>query len=100
MITRKDAPVQHVAFKTTRYEFERAQARLQDCGIHFVGTYHLGGRFYSIYFSDTNGIRLEITTDINRPGYDPVSSVYQTEEEVRKELEELYESYETRHGRV
>ena len=86
--------MQHLAFKTTRVEFEHAQTRLRAQGVHFVGPFHLGGRFYSIYFSDPNGIRLEITTDVNRPDYDPVSSVYQTEEEVRAELEDLYGSRE------
>jgi catechol 2,3-dioxygenase-like lactoylglutathione lyase family enzyme len=84
--------MQHVAFKTTRAEFERAQRCLRAHAVDFVGPYHLGGRFYSIYFSDPNGVRLEITTDLNHADYDPVSSIYQTEDEVRAELEDLYGS--------
>ena len=36
--------MQHVAFKTTRAEFERAQRRLRAHAVDFVGSYHLGGR--------------------------------------------------------
>ena len=82
--------MQHVAFKADRANFERAQERLRACGVPFVGPYHLGGRFYSIYFFDPSGIRLEITTDLTQPDYDPVSTVYQTEAEAREELESLY----------
>jgi catechol 2,3-dioxygenase-like lactoylglutathione lyase family enzyme len=86
--------MQHVAFKATREEFERAQRRLRAHDVDFVGPYHLGGRFYSIYFYDPSGIRLEITTDLTRADYDPVASVLQTEAEVASELAELYGSRE------
>lgn len=84
--------MQHLAFKATRAEFERAQRRLRGRHVEFVGPYHLGGRFTSIYFFDPNGIRLEITTDVDHADYDPVSSVFQTENEIRSELEDLYGS--------
>jgi hypothetical protein len=84
--------MQHVAFHADLDNFERAQRRLRAHGAKFVGPYHLGGRFYSIYFFDPNGIRLEITTDITKPDYDVITSVYQTEEEIRGELETLYDS--------
>jgi len=84
--------MQHVAFKADRVNFERAQEQLRACAVPFVGPYHLGGRFHSIYFFDPSGIRLEITTDLTQPDYDPVSTVYQTEAEAREELESLYGS--------
>jgi len=86
--------MQHLAFKTTRDEFERAQARLREHDVKFVGPYHLGGRFHSIYFWDPNGIRLEITTDLDHLDYDPVTSVFQNEDEIRDELLDLYGSAE------
>jgi len=82
--------MQHLAFHTNRENFERAQARLHAHGVKFVGPFHLGDRFYSIYFSDPNGIRLEITTDLTKPEYDVITSVYQTEAEARRELLDLY----------
>ncbi len=97
----KDAPkgnrdalggMQHVAFHADRANFERAQSRLKAHGVEVLGPFYLGDRFYSIYFFDPNGIRLEITTDLTKPDYDVITSVYQTAEEVRKELEALYDS--------
>jgi catechol 2,3-dioxygenase-like lactoylglutathione lyase family enzyme len=99
----KDAPrgnrdalggMQHVAFHADRATFERAQTALRAGGVDFVGPFHLGGRFYSIYFFDPNRIRLEITTDVTQPDYDVITSVYQTEAEAREELESLYDSPE------
>lgn len=99
----KDAPegnrdalggMQHVAFHADRANFQRAQGRLRAHGVEVLGPFHLGDRFYSIYFFDPNGIRLEITTDLTKPEYDVITSVYQTAEEVRKELEALYDSSE------
>jgi hypothetical protein len=43
-----------------------------------------------MYFFDPNGIRLEITTDLTKPEYDVITSVYQTQAEVRQELLDLY----------
>lgn len=99
----KDAPrgnrdalggMQHVAFHVDRANFERARERLKAHGLEVLGPFHLGDRFYSIYFFDPNGIRLEITTDLTKPEYDVITSVYQTAEEVRKELGTLYDSPE------
>jgi catechol 2,3-dioxygenase-like lactoylglutathione lyase family enzyme len=84
--------MQHVAFHADRANFDRAQARLRAHGVELLGPFHLGGRFYSIYFFDPNGIRLEITTDLTQPDYDVITSVYQTEAEAREELETLYDS--------
>lgn len=95
----KDAPradrdaiggMQHVAFHADRPAFERCQERLREHGVSFVGPFHLGGRFHSIYFRDNNGIRLEITTDLDKDAYETVDTVRQTEAEAREELETLY----------
>ena len=84
--------MQHVAFHADRANFRRAQERLRAHGLNVVGPFHLGGRIYSIYFFDPNGVRLEITTDLRHEDYDPVTSMYQTEAEAREELETLYDS--------
>jgi catechol 2,3-dioxygenase-like lactoylglutathione lyase family enzyme len=81
--------MQHVAFHADRATFERCRERLTSHGVAVAGPFHLGGRFYSIYFKDNNGIRLEVTTDLNVDDYDPVATVRQTEAEAREELATL-----------
>ena len=51
----------------------------------------LGGRFWSAYFYDPNGIRLELATSLADERLTIVESVLQTEEEARAELETLFD---------
>jgi hypothetical protein len=51
----------------------------------------LGGRFWSAYFYDPNGIRLELATSRLEPYGAVLDSVYQTEEEAREELQTLFD---------
>jgi catechol 2,3-dioxygenase-like lactoylglutathione lyase family enzyme len=99
----KDAPrgnrdsigsMQHVAFHADRATFERFKEHFRANGIPFIGPVYLGDRFYSIYLFDPNNIRLEITTDLRQEDYDVITSVYQTEEEIRAELSTLYDTEE------
>jgi hypothetical protein len=50
----------------------------------------LGGRFWSAYFLDPFGIRLELATDRSGEERGVIDSVLQTEEEARAELETLF----------
>lgn len=86
--------MQHVAFKVDRLNFQRMQARLRALGVPYRGPVYLGDRFTSIYVFDPNNIRLEFTTDIDQDDYDKVASVYQTEAEIRHELETLFNTPE------
>ncbi|HEV8422211.1 MAG TPA: VOC family protein [Chthoniobacterales bacterium] len=53
-------PMLHLAFRTDRAGFVRAQEELQRRGISFHFEDH--GVAHSIYFRDLNDLRLEITT--------------------------------------
>jgi catechol 2,3-dioxygenase-like lactoylglutathione lyase family enzyme len=57
---RKAIAMQHLAFRVGRKDFEGAQAALQARGIAFSFQDHAIS--HSIYFSDPDGHRLEITT--------------------------------------
>ena len=52
--------MQHVAFRADRRNFEVAQQRLKELNIEFVFQDH--SIAHSIYFTDPDGHRLEITT--------------------------------------
>ena len=52
---------------------------------------HLGGRFWSAYFYDPNGIRLELATSIADADLSVIESGCQTEAEARAELETLFD---------
>ena len=54
-----------------------------------------GGRFWSAYFYDPNGIRLELATTRLSTSGGVVESVYQSEEEARQELETLFDDPQT-----
>jgi catechol 2,3-dioxygenase-like lactoylglutathione lyase family enzyme len=90
----RDLPggMQHVAFNLPRDRFDDLVEHVKSCGVNVIGPISLGGRFWSAYFYDPNGIRLEITT-VNTEGGDDdaVGSVLQTEQEARAELETLFD---------
>jgi catechol 2,3-dioxygenase-like lactoylglutathione lyase family enzyme len=50
----------HFAFRVDREAFEAAQTELSQCGIEFRFSDH--GAAHSVYFSDPDGHRLELTT--------------------------------------
>lgn len=56
-----------------------------------VGPVPLGGRFWSAYFYDPNGIRPELATSLADERLSIVESVLQTEDEARAELETLFD---------
>ena len=60
------------------------------CGVNVIGPVPLGGRFWSAYFYDPNGIRLEIATSRAPAHLGVVPSALQTEQEARAELETLF----------
>ena len=89
----RDLPggMQHLAFHLTRERFDRMVDHVKSCGIHVIGPVPLGGRFWSAYFYDNNGIRLELATSLADESLGVVESVLQTEEEIRAELSTLFE---------
>jgi catechol 2,3-dioxygenase-like lactoylglutathione lyase family enzyme len=89
----RDLPggMQHVAFHVHPEKFEALLKNVREQGVNVVGPVALGGRFWSAYFYDPNGIRLELATNrLPNPG-GIVESVYQTEEEARQELSTLFD---------
>ena len=68
----------------------QAVERVKNCGVPVIGPVPLGGRFWSAYFYDPNGIRLELATDRSGEKRSVVESVLQTEEEARAELATLF----------
>ena len=63
---------------------------VRSCGIRVVGPVPLGGRFWSAYFLDPFGTRLELATDRSGTPRGVVESVLQSEDEARAELETLF----------
>ena len=61
--------MRHVAFRTDRENFARAQAALRARGIAFTGQDHAAA--LSVYFTDPDGHQLEITTYERNAGPDP-----------------------------
>jgi catechol 2,3-dioxygenase-like lactoylglutathione lyase family enzyme len=88
----RDLPggMQHVAFHVPPERFDATLERVKGCGVPVIGPVPLGGRFWSAYFYDPNGIRLELATDRSGVSRSVVESVLQTEEEARAELATLY----------
>jgi catechol 2,3-dioxygenase-like lactoylglutathione lyase family enzyme len=82
--------MQHVAFHVPPEKFDAAVEHVRSCGVHVVGPVPLGGRFWSAYFLDPFGTRLELATDRSGGKLGVVQSVLQTEDEARAELETLY----------
>jgi len=89
----RDLPggMQHLAFHLPRADFDAMVAHVIACGVAVVGPVPLGGRFWSAYFFDNNGIRLELATSLAPSGAGVVESVLQDEAEVRAELETLFD---------
>jgi catechol 2,3-dioxygenase-like lactoylglutathione lyase family enzyme len=88
----RDLPggMQHLAFHLPRDEFDAMVAHVRACGVAVIGPVPLGGRFWSAYFYDNNGIRLELATRLAPPGTSVVQSVLQDEAEARAELATLF----------
>ena len=83
--------MQHVAFHVPYERFDRMIAHVKSCGVDVIGPVPLGGRFWSAYFYDPNGIRLEIAMSRVEVDVGVVPSVLQTEAEARAELASLFD---------
>ena len=90
----RDLPggMQHLAFHVPKPQFDDMIAHVKSCGVDVIGPVPLGGRFWSAYFYDPNGIRLEFATSLADASIGVVDSACQTEEEARKELETLFDN--------
>jgi catechol 2,3-dioxygenase-like lactoylglutathione lyase family enzyme len=88
----RDRPggMQHVAFHVPPARFDALVERVRAAGVDVIGPVPLGGRFWSAYFYDPNGIRLELATDRSGSERGVIESVKQTEAEARAELETLF----------
>lgn len=89
----RDLPggMQHLAFHVAPERFDALLKHVQAEGLSVIGPVALGGRFWSAYFYDPNGIRLEFaTTRLPQPG-GVVESVLQSEDEARAELATLFD---------
>jgi len=82
--------MQHVAFHVPADRFDVMLAHVKSCGVHVVGPVSLGGRFWSAYFLDPFGTRLELATSHTERPMSNIESVLQTEDEARAELETLF----------
>ena len=70
--------------------FDAAVEHVRKEGVDVIGPVALGGRFWSAYFYDPNGIRLELATDRSGDSRSVLESVLQTEDEAREELATLF----------
>jgi catechol 2,3-dioxygenase-like lactoylglutathione lyase family enzyme len=88
----RDRPggMQHVAFHVTPEKFDTLVEHVRSCDVNVIGPVALGGRFWSAYFYDPNGIRLELATSRLQTNEGVIESVRQNEEEARQELETLF----------
>ena len=82
--------MQHVAFHVPPDRFDALVAHVKSCGIEVRGPVPLGGRFWSAYFLDPFGTRLELATDRSGVKQGVVESVRQTRDEAREELATLF----------
>jgi len=82
--------MQHVAFHVPPDRFDAAVEHVRKEGVNVIGPVALGGRFWSAYFYDPNGIRLELATDRSGDSRSVLESVLQTENEAREELATLF----------
>jgi catechol 2,3-dioxygenase-like lactoylglutathione lyase family enzyme len=89
----RDLPggMQHIAFHVPQVRFDAVVDHVKSCGVKVIGPVPLGGRFWSAYFYDPNGIRLEIATSLAPAELGVVQSALQTEEEARAELATLFD---------
>jgi catechol 2,3-dioxygenase-like lactoylglutathione lyase family enzyme len=83
--------MQHIAFHVPRDRFDALVDHVKDCGVKVVGPVSLGGRFWSAYFYDNNGIRLELATSLAPSEVGVVGSACQTASEARAELATLFD---------
>ena len=88
----RDLPggMQHIAFHLAPGKFDGMVERVKAAGVEVIGPVPLGGRFWSAYFLDPFGIRLELATDRSGAERGVIDSVLQTEAEARAELETLF----------
>ena len=88
----RDLPggMQHLAFCVPPERFDRTLEHVKSCGVDVIGPISLGGRFWSAYFYDPNGIRLELATSHTDEPATIVESVLQSQEEARAELTTLF----------
>ena len=82
--------MQHVAFHVPPEKFDALVEQVKASGVEVRGPVPLGGRFWSAYFLDPFGTRLELATDRSGRKQGVVESVLQTEEEARAELATLF----------
>jgi catechol 2,3-dioxygenase-like lactoylglutathione lyase family enzyme len=89
----RDLPggMQHVAFHVPPDRFDAMLDHVKACGVDVIGPVPLGGRFWSAYFYDPNGIRLELATSRAPVEQGVVESVLQSREEARAELATLFD---------
>ena len=89
----RDLPggMQHVAFYVAPEKFDALIEHVKSCGVKVIGPMALGGRFWSAYFYDPNGIRLELATNRLPVAGSVIESVLQSEDEAREELETLFQ---------
>ena len=81
--------MQHLAFHLPRDRFDEMVEHVKSCDVNVIGPVSLGARFWSAYFFDNNGIRLELATSLAPAEIGVVGSARQTEAEARAELETL-----------
>ncbi len=93
----RDLPggMQHIAFSVAPEKFDALLAQVKKLGVNVIGPVALGGRFWSAYFYDPNGIRLEFATSREPCPGGIVESVLQTEDEAREELSTLFDDPDT-----
>lgn len=82
--------MQHLAFSVAPDVFEGFIKHIRLSGVEVIGPVPLGGRFLSAYLYDNNGIRLELCTTTDPENLQIVTSVLQSEEDARAELETLF----------
>ncbi len=83
--------MQHLAFNVEREALDGLVAHVRSCGVEVAGPFALGDRFWSAYFYDPNGIRLELATSLAPEDFGIVGSARQTEDEARAELATLFD---------
>ena len=83
--------MQHLAFNVEREALDALVAHVRSCGVEVAGPYSLGDRFWSAYFYDNNGIRLELATSLAPDEIGIVGSARQTEDEAVTELSTLFD---------
>lgn len=83
--------MQHLAFNVEREALDALVEHVRSCGVEVAGPYSLGDRFWSAYFYDNNGIRLELATSLAPEDIGIVGSARQTEDEALDELATLFD---------